>query len=135
MALKRVNMSNNEFSLKFNTDDVIAILKANLVEHNEMYNEALEGWRSACIKRFDELSSLFKSESGAAVRRSLSSVFSNLSPPVSHADCYASSIYMLELTNESEITLTQDQFERFIMDKWWWKKSFNRFVDKYVCVK
>ena len=47
-----------------------------------------------------------------------------LNSPQEHLDEYYSNIRMLELSADKVITLTQFDFNSFVMDEWGWKQQF-----------
>lgn len=54
---------------------------------------------------------------------------------MSYEKAYDQIIRMMEMSIDTEITLTADQFSSFVMDDWNWKSNFNAVNATYSSKK
>jgi hypothetical protein len=59
-------------------------------------------------------------------------VFIELEAPVDHSSEYETVISMLEWSVNEETTITQTQFNNFVLDKWGWTNQFVGTNGKYI---
>jgi hypothetical protein len=93
-------------------------LKENQGKHREKFIEAIEAYRNAVIE------ALARALDDAKARRKFKTYF-DLPIPQDHSDDYAEVIGMLELEVEDVITLSRDDYRRFYLDNWEWKREFS----------
>ena len=104
-------------NLTYSTATIKEILKNNREEHRTIFLEAQEGYRKAVIAAFEER--LADARKGKRVN-----TYINLVEPVDQTKEYDRAIRMLELTKDTEIELTEQQFANYVMDQWQWSRQF-----------
>ena len=55
-----------------------------------------------------------------------------LAPPTSYVDDYQTAIDMLEFSIDSEIYITQREFEQYVQNKWSWSGTFELSKTMYL---
>lgn len=97
-------------------EELITILRDNLVTHEQAYREAVEGWKESVKESLSRL--LEKVDSGTTKV----SIHENI--PESHASDYLRAIRMLELTTDEAVTLDDREADQLIMDEWDWSERW-----------
>jgi hypothetical protein len=115
----------NTIQMTFDTQAVIDRMKVNLVEHQEIHAEAVQGYRDHAQNMLNQgLEELFAREGAVPINI-------NLVTPEDHSEDYKSMISMLEDSDDQTITFDQDQHRCFMLDNWIWQKSFLTTVSGY----
>ena len=99
-------------------DKILEILKANLETHRTAYEEA---WKNYLIAVADTLSEV---EAAVADNVVDFSPLLNLPVPKDYSTEYEEAISMFSYTDDLDIQLTQEEFRRYILDKWNWGRGF-----------
>jgi hypothetical protein len=110
--------------LRFKVDDLLKELRTNRADHEKIFNEAMTGFKKAFKKKLVELSNAL--EKGQTPQPNL-----GLTVPTNSLAQYDTAIKMLDLTTESELELTQDQFNCYVMDQWHFQQNFLRSAMMY----
>lgn len=97
---------------------LLDILKKNRKQHEKEYNEALVGYHQKVVSGLKQ--ALADAISGKKYMNDL-----DLTSPQEHLGEYDSNLRMLELSADKIITLTQFEFNQFVMDLWVWKDQFS----------
>ncbi len=114
----------NGLTMKFPVTELLGALKANRATHETMATEAKRNYLVALQK---ELASKLKDlEQGKKVNPN-----SKLPIPGDNLEEYDTAISMLNFTCDKEVTLTQDQYHSYVLDKWRWKKEFLTTASNY----
>lgn len=118
----RSNYSNRLDSVIVQVTDLIEIVQKNRDSHKDIYEEALAGFRleanHALNNRIDDIAS-----------RKIVDLHFTMPVPVNHTEDYDRVLKMLVLTKdagETHVTLDENDQERFVMDNWGWKKTFEQ---------
>lgn len=107
----------SDIKLSFNRDAVLISLRENLERHKALLAKARDGYiTKACLALRATLAEL---DEGKYVQ-----LHFGLSPPTSHVKTYESMISMLEATSDSTITLSMEQQQAFMCDRWDWQDEF-----------
>jgi hypothetical protein len=93
-------------------------MKTNLAKHREQFLEAQEGYREEVIKQLDSMLQ------DARDKKKRIRVLVELEAPEDHSSEYDTNIAMLEWSINDTITITQQQFNQFVLDKWGWSDRF-----------
>jgi len=110
-------MSRIEMQVTCKTASVLATLKKNRKVHSKIVLEAREGYMKAAEKALQKrLNQLRK---GA-----LKDLQFGLYPPQDFTHVYDTAIQMLEMHTEPTLTLSAQDVETLVMDKWEWMDSF-----------
>ena len=97
--------------VKVSKDELLKTLKANKESHVQIYNDALEGVRVEYKKLLQK--EMDKLDAGKEVKSSVS-----VSMPRNHEEEYEEVIQMLEMSVETEITLSRHEFKNYVQDQW-----------------
>jgi len=112
-------------SVRVGKDDLLAVLRTNLEKHVSEYDAALVGFKED-VKV--QLATLLKDvEDGKRIRTTIS-----FDEPQNHRDDYETVIQMLEMSVDTHIDLTMNEFKQYVQDKWSWKDKFSMTNAKYV---
>ena len=110
--------SNMLAEIKTTKDKLLAKLNENLTNHIKIYEEAKVGYAKNAKKLLK--GKLKEIEvSTAPVRLSF-----DLKVPENHEKEYRQAISMVEWSDNPEITLTAEQFRKFVLDDWDWSRLF-----------
>jgi len=112
--------------LSFPKDKVLEKLRTNKSKHVAEYDLAMKEYWKALESKLESM-----------IERARSHKFDNndfhirLGVPQNHEEQYDTNIEMLEMTSETEITLTEVEFRQFIRDEWDWMGDFKATVASY----
>ena len=112
-------------ALTFKKEVVIEALSKNLAEHQEIYAEAVTGYREHAYEKLALAHNALEEGEGAVP------INVNLEVPCSHAEDYKTAQAMLDVCEEEEVTFTQSQFQCYMLDKWGWQTGFLDCVSGY----
>lgn len=96
---------------------VLEQMKANREVHNGIFLEALEGYHKEFLKKIQE--TLDDAKKNKKFQH-----YWIIEQPEDHTDEYDAIIQMLELSLDTELILTQQEFRTYMMDDWGWKNNF-----------
>ena len=108
-----------------NVENLLAILKKNRSGHRMIFSEAWEEYRAQVIKAMEH--NLDQAREGGDIRLSLS-----MRIPEDHTEEYDAVIGLLELSTDDTVELTAHDYERFVLDRWEWKRSFEANTMSYT---
>ncbi len=103
-------------AVKVKKDALLQIVKENRVKHYDLFDEAQSAYRTEVIKRLDIM--LADAKAGKRIEMNI-----GLIAPVDQTPEYDRVIRMLEMSVDDEVTLTQDEFECYVMDQWAWSQQ------------
>lgn len=106
-------------------------LKTNRAEHASEYKEARAKYQSALILKLE--AKLEQAKSGSDVE-----LYIDLVKPVEYLSAYDRAISMLEVTLDTNIELTPEQFAQFWLDEWNWRGQYyasNSMYSETVAMK
>lgn len=118
----RSNYSNRLDSVIVQVTDLIEIVQENRDAHKDIYEEALAGFRLEATHALND-------RIDAIVSRKIVDLHFTMPVPTDHREDYDRVLKMLVLTKdagETYITLDENDQERFVMDNWGWKKTFEQ---------
>ena len=102
-----------------NKIELIKILKTNRDIHAKDYEEAYGGYRIA-VER--ELKKKLKEVKAGGL---FNLHFNNLSEPQSYVKDYDNVIGMLEVSTESDVYVTMEEYLRYYKNEWAWSRSWS----------
>jgi hypothetical protein len=111
-------------SVKVGTGKLLEILKSNREMHIAEYESAMLEFRKDAIKELNEILEI--AESGGEIQLHLSLV-----RPTSFESSYNTVIKMLELSEESTVELSSQEFQQYVEDNWVWKGGFLATTSMY----
>lgn len=103
--------------VKVKRDALKAVLLTNRAAHQKIFEEALAGYKTKVIETLDR--SLKQARAGQRVAEHIS-----IPRPVNQTHEYNRAIRMMEMSVENEITLTTQEFDAYVMDRWHWRSAF-----------
>lgn len=101
-------------------------IKANRDTHIAEYMQAASGYRVQLLGVLSGLLAALHDGSDVSLREAVM-----LAKPVNHVEDYNSIIKMLEMSVGDTATLSEDQFERYVMDDWNWKAQHRDISASY----
>ena len=111
-------------SVKVKKDELLAKLKENRELHKREYDQAVIKHRNEAIAKLQER--LQKIEAGDKVDLTF-----DLPTPREFLDSFDEAIAMLEWSQDSEIELEQNDFQRYVLNKWEWQRQFAAATSLY----
>jgi len=115
---------------------LLEAVKQNRTLHIEHWRRAHDKWRSLQIGKLKEYAEELQKAIEAASdgkeiawpdKRSF-----QLTEPRSHGKDYDRTVRRLEMSVDEFMYLTHDDFDRYVMDDWSWKREFNMTNSAYV---
>lgn len=106
---------------------LLSKIKANRDAHKELYEKAVEGYQQELIEKLTALLARAKKKEDTDHRV-------DLDKPHNHLEDYDRAIAMLEMHTESKVTLTELEFDNFVLDNWSWKKMSD-FTNSFYASK
>ena len=114
--MQNINVKKNEL---FNT------LTQNREDHLATYTKAVIGFREAVTIRLKKM--LEDVEKGKKVEQ-----YVGLIEPVSNVKEYDKAIRMVYMSVDDTIALSEEDFEKYILDEWHWKNAFKASTMHYT---
>lgn len=111
-------------SITVRKDELRAKVVANAEQHQAIFDEAVEGYRTKAVQLLEE--HIVRIQSGTLIDVTL-----RLPQPVNHIADYNRVLAMLEMAVGDEITIDEDSFRYYVMDDWSWKREFLRTNSEY----
>lgn len=105
-------------NVRIKKEDLLSALKSNLEKHKSDVAEALELRRTQIKKRFDD--EIFKLLDDPKYQ---SEQHINFPLPQDNSSEYERAIRMVEMTQDEIIELDEGQFDKLVMDNWYWKND------------
>ena len=105
--------------------ELLETLQKNLAEHSREAHEAKAGYRKAVVKELESM--LADAREGKRFRTVI-----DLVEPVDHSRDYARVLKMLEMSVAAEVTITENEFSKYVMDDWSWKADFKAIATSYL---
>lgn len=105
-----------------NKADLLAKLEENKQRHEEAFHEASEAFYTKLNSDIAEAARLVK-EKKINFNQFRTAVL-NETAPEGHCDDYERLIQMLKYEIEAHITLSSEDFMRYVLDEWHWKTQF-----------
>lgn len=98
-------------------EELVKVLEENMAAHNEIFEEALEGYHKEAVGILEEHIAAIKS---GKVRR----VVFHLPEPEDHTKDYERVIAMIVANEDDVISLEEYEFQQYVLDDWSWKRQF-----------
>jgi hypothetical protein len=112
-------------TINVNKGELIEKIRANRDEHRSMFIKAQERYREAMIAELDR--ALQDARDGKKIRRAFS-----LPVPEDHTQEFDTAIEMLEWEKATEVKITQQDFQRYVQNRWEWAASFAANTGSYL---
>lgn len=107
---------------------LLGAIKANREKHEREYTEALGGYADKVRSMFQRGAS---STASASKIQELAAEVRALVVPASHLSDYDCVIRMLEMAVPEQVTISQGQFQNYVLDEWIWTKAFKNVSSSY----
>lgn len=104
-------------TVNVNKAELLASVTANRDGHRTQFEEALDGWYKAVIKRLEQTLDNAKANKIQDVRIILPR-------PSDHTSDYDRVIEMLKMSVDDVVQLTETEFAQFVQDDWGWKDQW-----------
>ncbi len=111
--------------VKIKKDQLREIVQKNRDGHRALWEEAVEGYRSAVMAALEQNFEAFKA-------RKITRVSINEAPPEDHTDDYDKLLRKLDLSIDDVAMLDDEEFSNYVMDDWSWKKNWAVSNAKYL---
>jgi hypothetical protein len=112
-------------TITVNKGDLVTKIQMNRDEHRSMFIKAQEKYREAMIAELDR--ALQDARDGKKIRRMFS-----LPVPEDHTEEFNTAIEMLQWEKATEVKLTQQDFQRYVQNRWEWAASFAANTGSYL---
>lgn len=112
-------------SVPVRKEELLKKLKENRLNHRSIFEEACEKYREAAIRELDNM--LSDAKANKKIRKVLA-----LEEPQDHTKDYDRVIVMLEMCTKDEITISEEEFTKYVMDDWTWKHQFTSNATSYT---
>lgn len=121
-------------NVRVKKEDLLGKIKANRESHIREYKEACAGYKDAALAKIDEVFDELKDrianlKEGHVIE--LVAVHFGLEVPVSYESHYDRAIGMLEMSLDTEVEITSEEYQQYVMDDWQWKESFTTTAASY----
>ncbi len=100
-----------------NVENLLAILKKNRAGHRELFEEAWGEYRRRVVTAMEH--NLDAIKAGGPIDHRIT-----MRTPEDHTEEYDAVIGLLEMSTQPDVELTAHDYERFVMDRWEWARSF-----------
>lgn len=110
--------------IKVSKEELLTKLKENKLAHLKQYVAAYEAFHKDCIKELTRY--LSECKKGKITTRI------TFDEPTCHEDEYNTVIEMLEMSVDTEVTISMGEFKSFVQDQWAWKQAFVMNATKYL---
>jgi hypothetical protein len=108
-----------------NVENLLAILKKNRAGHRELFEEAWAEYRRRVVTAMGH--NLDTIKAGGPIDHRIT-----MRTPEDHTEEYDAVIGLLELSTDDTVELTAHDYERFVLDRWEWKRSFEDNTMSYT---
>ncbi len=109
-------------------DELRQIIEKNKAKHRAIFEKAAEGWRTQMFGQVNLY--LEKLKAGKVAPASF-----YLPVPQDHTKDYDRILSMLDMHVEDSVVISQQDFARYAMDDWDWKREFITSSNAYLATK
>lgn len=104
-------------SVKVKRDELVTIMTENRDRHREIFEEAVEGYRTEAVRLLEE--HIDRIKNGSLIRVAVS-----IPMPEDHTSDYDRVIKMATMSVDDQLELTDLDFTYYVMDNWHWKRQW-----------
>jgi ABC-type phosphate transport system substrate-binding protein len=104
---------------------LLSKIQENKNNHRQIFEEAIKKYREAAIKLLDKKIELLK-------KNKMPNLFIQLPLPTDHTCDYDRTIKMINMDTRIEIELTEEEFAKYVLDDWQWKREWISTASNYV---
>ena len=106
---------------------LLDILETNRGKHRDIFLKAIEGYKKYAIAEFEKRIDAIRS--GKKWDR-----YIHLDEPKDQTSDYDRIIGMVKANTEDGIELSEDDYRKYVLDKWEWKKAFASSAKNYTFI-
>ena len=103
--------------IRVNKAKLLATLEDNRSKHRQIFEEACDGFQRAVIKELE--TQLKRAKDG--IRQT---IVVNIPAPIDQTKEYDRAIAMLKMSIDTEVLLSEQDFQCYVLDDWKWKQLF-----------
>lgn len=111
-------------TVRIEKSKLLEIIKKNRDEHRDIFIEAQKNFRADVIAKLD--AALAEARDGKNIPQ-----FIQFAAPSDHTKDYDNVIRMIELSEDSILTLTAIEFRSYVMDEWSWTHAWAASNSRY----
>lgn len=104
-------------AIRVNKVALVSTLKKNRDNHRKIFLEAVDGYKKTIIKELEFR--LEQAKKGKRVEH-----FINIQQPQDQTRDYDRVLGMLDMSLDTEVDLTEQDYQAYVLDDWGWKKNF-----------
>jgi hypothetical protein len=104
---------------------LIEALTANAEKHHEVYEKAMDGYKTAVMTWFAEQLDRAKEDKPFQT-------YFGMPMPEDHTADYKAVIGMLEMSLDDEIVVSDREYRQYVLDEWGWKKEWVATMSNYT---
>lgn len=116
----------NQDKVTIRKDSLLAAIKNNRTQHVRELHDANLGYRDQMLSKLRWFAAQVEANKDIEIRDLL-----QILKPFDHTSDYDRVIKMLEMSTGDEATLSEDQFEKYVMDEWHWKQQHVAMSSSY----
>lgn len=106
-------------------NELLAKLRANKEKHVNDFNTSIVGYRKEVVEYLGKL--IDDVNNSKDIKHHI-----DVDKPVSYEREYNRAIAMLEMSVDNKIELDGDTFNKYVLDEWEWKNTFETISAKYL---
>jgi hypothetical protein len=116
-------------TVKVDKNSLIVSLQDNLRKHEDIYAEAVEGWKAATVAWLTALEDAAKKQAaefaGGKISKVDTKALFNHPPerPKNQKKAYKAAIKMFEWETKDKVTLSVEEFNAYVLDEWPWRRD------------
>ena len=111
-------------------NELLTVLLKNKSQHYDECNIAKKGYKLILIKKLVSL--LQRAKRGRIHTNEVVMELHTLQEPESHIKDYDRVIKMIQMCTKDELIVTEQEFQKYVMDDWEWKERFTTTNSAYV---
>ena len=104
-------------NIRVNKAELLTTLEANRTKHRQIFEEACDGYQKAVIKELE--TQLRRAKEG--IRQTM---IISIPAPIDQTKEYDRAIAMLKMSVDTEVLLSEADFQCYVLDDWKWKQQF-----------
>lgn len=122
----------DRFGREINVDkaDLVKKIKSNLSSHRITYEAAVKEFERRTLELLRR--QLEAAERGGEFDRF---ALSRMPVPEDHTDDYKRTLRMLEMETRDEVSVTENEFRRYVDDEWEWSRSWTENTVGYTVTR
>ena len=113
-------------NIRAKKSDLVTILRRNRTLHEETFAAAILGYTAEATEKLRrKIQSVLSDPEGT-------NLYFSIEKPINSIAEYDRAIRMLDMEIEDTVTLSQDEFARYVDNDWEWSSTFQRVSNNYT---